>query len=129
MIGIFAAWSESRCKGIAAQLRPRRDAVSAAIHEAVVDAPRYPTEKRAHRFFHLDREDFGYSPAPGRTDDYTIIEISLFECRSAEAKKKLIQLLYERLHAHAGRTLSTSRSRSPTPLATTGGCTGSPAMS
>lgn len=41
------------------------------------------------------KEDFYY--ASGRTDAYTIIEVSMFEGRSAEAKKQLIRLLFERI--------------------------------
>ena len=43
-----------------------------------------------------------YPPAPGRSDDDTIIEISAFEGRSVEAKKLLVALLFERLHREAG---------------------------
>ncbi len=43
----------------------------------------------------MERDDFFY-PA-GRTDCYTIIEISLFEGRTVETKKHLIRLLFERI--------------------------------
>ena len=55
----------------------------------------YPPDKRAHRFFPLDATDFFYPS--GRTDRYTIVEISMFEERSVEAKKQLIRLLFERV--------------------------------
>jgi phenylpyruvate tautomerase PptA (4-oxalocrotonate tautomerase family) len=71
--------------------------LSDIIHACVVDALHYPQDKRAHRFFGLERDDF-YYPA-GRTDKYTIIEISMFEGRSTEAKKRLIRLLFERISA------------------------------
>jgi len=48
----------------------------------------------------MDAANFLY-PA-GRTDRYTIIEISMFEGRSIETKKRLIQLLFERIHAALG---------------------------
>jgi phenylpyruvate tautomerase PptA (4-oxalocrotonate tautomerase family) len=48
----------------------------------------------------LNRGEFFY-PA-GRTERYTIIEISMFEGRSVEAKKALIRLLFERLGAVLG---------------------------
>src|SRR3978361_279053 len=69
--------------------------LSDLIHSCVVDALQYPVEKRFHRFFPLDRSDFYYSH--DRTEKYTIIEISMFEGRSAEAKKLLIRLLFERI--------------------------------
>ena len=65
-----------------------------------MDALQYPADKRAHRFFPLDRSDF-HSPA-GRTDRYTIIEFSMFEGRSVDAKKRLIRLLFERVRSECG---------------------------
>jgi len=61
----------------------------------VVDALSFPQDKRAHRFFPLEAEDF-YYPS-GRTSRYTIAEISMFEARSIETKKNLIRLLFERV--------------------------------
>jgi 4-oxalocrotonate tautomerase family enzyme len=39
---------------------------------------------------------------PGRSERYTIIEISMFEGRSVETKKQLIRLLFERASARLG---------------------------
>ena len=79
--------------------RERLDSIklelSDVIHSCVMDALQYPSDKRAHRFFPLDASDFFY-PA-GRTDRYTIIEFSMIEGRSVEAKKQLIRLLFERV--------------------------------
>jgi phenylpyruvate tautomerase PptA (4-oxalocrotonate tautomerase family) len=86
--------------GIAARLNPIKARLSDAIHESVVEALQYPRDKRAHRFFPLDPSDF-YAPA-GRTDRYTIVEISMFEGRSVEAKKALIRLLFTRVEAACG---------------------------
>ncbi len=80
--------------GLREQLDPRIPAVSEVLHSCVVDALQYPSDKRAHRFFPLDAAEFFY-PA-GRSSQYTIIEISMFEGRSVEAKKKLIRLIFER---------------------------------
>jgi len=87
--------------GVRERLRPRRQAVSDAIHRSVVDALHYPQQKRAHRFLYFEREDYVYPPVPGRSGDYTIIEISLFEGRSVDTKKALIRLLFERLESEA----------------------------
>ena len=81
--------------GIREYLNPIKAELSDIIHSCVVDALSYPANKRAHRFFHLDASDFYYPE--GRTDRYTIIEISMFEGRSVEAKKRLIGLLFERI--------------------------------
>jgi hypothetical protein len=65
-----------------------------------MDALQYPKDKRAHRFIQLDPEEFLY-PA-GRSDRYTIVEFSMFEGRSVEAKKKLIRLMFERFDTRLG---------------------------
>lgn len=75
-------------------LFPIRSKLSDCLHSCVVEALNYPENKRAHRFFHLDEGDFYYPE--GRTQQYTIIEISLFEGRSIEAKKALYQLIFSR---------------------------------
>ena len=87
--------------GLAETLNPVKAKVSAAIHACVVEALRFPPGKRAHRFFPLDKSDFYIPEGQGRTDRYTIIEISMFEGRTPEAKRRLIHLLFEKLHAQA----------------------------
>ncbi len=82
--------------GLRSHLSPITAAVSDVIHSCVVDALQFPLDKRAHRFFPLEPSEFFY-PA-GRTEKYTIIECSMFEGRSVEAKKTLIRLLFERFH-------------------------------
>jgi phenylpyruvate tautomerase PptA (4-oxalocrotonate tautomerase family) len=86
--------------GLREQLDSIKPQLSDVIHSCVMEALQYPIDKRAHRFFPMDRSDF-YSPA-GRTDRYTIIEISMFEGRSVDAKKRLIRLLFERAQAVCG---------------------------
>ena len=88
--------------GIAEQLNPVKARLSDAIHACVVEALRFPTDKRAHRFFPMERSDFYIPSGQGRTDRYTIIEISMFEGRSIEAKKQLIRLLFERIDSEVG---------------------------
>ena len=87
--------SQVKIYGVKDCLNPIKPQLSDVIHSCVVDALQYPVGKRAHRFFPLDKSDF-YYPS-GRTDHYTIIEFSLFEGRSVEAKKLLIRLLFERI--------------------------------
>ena len=87
--------------GRAEQLAPLRDRLSDAIHACVVEALDYPADKRFHRFFPLAAEDFRY-PLGERTERYTVVEISMFEGRSVEAKKKLIRLLFERVRTECG---------------------------
>ena len=100
--------------GLAAHLKPIRSELSDTIHSCVVDALRFPKDKRAQRFFHLDPEDF-YMPA-GRTQAYTIIEISLIEGRSVSAKKRLVRLLFDRIlerHGIAHHDLEINLQESP----------------
>lgn len=78
----------------------RRQELSDAIHGAVVAALDYPAEKRFHRFVGLDTADFVHPEDRG--DDYTIIEVSVFEGRSAEAKRELIRQLFDRIAAEVG---------------------------
>jgi phenylpyruvate tautomerase PptA (4-oxalocrotonate tautomerase family) len=85
--------------GHAAALRPRIRSLSDAIHEAAVSALGLPVAKRFHRFVPLDPDCF-ITP-PDRTRDYTIIEVSLFEGRTAATKKLLITEIY-RTTAAAG---------------------------
>ena len=81
--------------GIGTHLEPIKAKLSDVIHSCVVDALQFPADKRAHRFFPLDPSDFFY-PA-GRTERYTIIEISMFEGRAVETKKALIRAVFERV--------------------------------
>lgn len=87
--------AQTKIYGLRQHLDPIKAELSDAIYSCVIDAFQYPTDKRAHRFFSLDPTDF-YYPA-GRSDRYTIIEFSIFEGRSVEAKKRLIRLLFDRL--------------------------------
>jgi phenylpyruvate tautomerase PptA (4-oxalocrotonate tautomerase family) len=72
-----------------------RESISNAIHTSLMEALSYPLEKRFHRFFPLETEDFVFGL--DRTNRYMILEISMFEGRSVEAKKNLIRLLFANL--------------------------------
>ena len=78
--------------GLRTHLDAAKARMSDVIHECVVAALHYPPDKRFHRFIALDADDFLYGP--GRSEQYTIIEISMFEGRSVEAKKMLIRLIF-----------------------------------
>lgn len=86
--------------GHRSRLTARRQQLSDAIHGAIVAAFDYPPEKRFHRFVGLDDDDFIH-PAD-RGPDYTVIELSLFEGRSEEVKRKVIAELFARVEAEAG---------------------------
>jgi phenylpyruvate tautomerase PptA (4-oxalocrotonate tautomerase family) len=86
--------------GLRDHAAPRREALSSVVHSCLVDALQLPPDKKFQRFILMEREDFIF-PA-GRTDDYIILEISMFEGRSVETKKQLIALLFERVGRELG---------------------------
>lgn len=86
--------------GIKEKLLPIRERLSDVIHECVVDALQFPADKRAHRFFPMDKENW-FAPS-GRSDAYTIIEICMIDGRSVDAKKKLIRLLFDNIRDKVG---------------------------
>ena len=85
---------------LASALSGQRERVSSLIHSCLMEAFALPEDKRFHRFFPLEPEDFIF-PA-GRSARYTILEIHMFGGRSDAAKKRLIQLLFERFRAELG---------------------------
>jgi len=92
--------SQVKVFGLRSHLNPIIPQISDVIHSCVVDALQYPPEKRIHRFFQLDATEFYYPPE--RSERYTIVEFSMFEGRSVEAKKQLIRLLFKRFEEQLG---------------------------
>ncbi len=86
--------------GLKDHLEPIRERLSITIHQCVMQALGLPEDKRAHRFFPLEKENF-YMPG-GRSDAYTILEISMIEGRSLETRKKLVRLLFDRIRDEVG---------------------------
>ncbi len=78
----------------------RQKSLSDIVHGCVVDAFALPKDKRFHRFILLEKTDFFFPE--DRSDRYIIIEISCFEGRSVQTKKKLVRLLFERLDKDMG---------------------------
>jgi 5-carboxymethyl-2-hydroxymuconate isomerase len=89
-----------RTYGIREKLNPLKAQLSDIINSCMVDALAFPEDKRAHRFFPIDAEDF-YFPA-GRTEAYLALEVSMMAGRSEEARKKLLHLLFERIEEGVG---------------------------
>ena len=92
--------SQIKIYGLRPHLTSQRKKLSDTLHSCIVEAFKYPENKRAHRFFYMDEEDFYYPE--GRSTQYTIIEIFLFEGRSIEAKKTLYKLIFERFENELG---------------------------
>lgn len=91
-----------KISGLRDHLAAKRTQLSETVHSCVMDALGLPKDKRAQRFIHLEKDDF-FMPG-GRTNAYTIIEISMIEGRTIETKKKLIRLLFDRIQDQVGIT-------------------------
>ena len=87
--------------GLRKVMDPVKIALSDAIHECVAEALQFPPEKRLQRFFPMDEADFHFGSVD-RTEKYTIIEITMFEGRSVDTIKSLINLLYEKVPQATG---------------------------
>lgn len=96
--------SQVKIYGVKEPLRIIRDRLSDVIHACVVEALQFPQNKRAHRFLYLEPDDF-FMPE-GRSENYIIIEILMIEGRTIETKKKLINLLFERISQQIGLSLA-----------------------
>ncbi|MFD1141989.1 tautomerase family protein [Larkinella insperata] len=96
--------SQVKIYGVKEPLRAIRDRLSDVIHACVVEALHFPPNKRAHRFLYLEAEDF-FMPE-GRSEKYVIIEVLMMEGRTVETKKKLINLLFERISAQIGLSVN-----------------------
>ncbi len=86
--------------GLRSNLNENKNALSKAIHDAVMIALEYPPEKKFHRFISLEQSDYFFPD--DRSEHYIIIEISMFEGRSVEAKKSLIRKLYSNIETQTG---------------------------
>ena len=86
--------------GLEGELTKKRERLSKSIHESLMEAFGLPENKMFHRFIPLQKENFKYHS--DRSSNYTIIELSIFEGRSIEIKKHLINLLYEKISNQAG---------------------------
>lgn len=86
--------------GLRSTLDLHKQGLSQAIHCSVVESLAYPADKQFHRFIGLAPDDFVYPD--DRSENYTIIEISIFAGRSTEAKKALIRALYANIGEACG---------------------------
>lgn len=83
-----------------------KEAVLAAVHEALVAAGVPPTD-RFHRVIALDAEDFRYDPSypdagRPRDADFVMVEILLSVGRSAKVKRQVLADLLARLARDPG---------------------------
>ena len=70
------------------------------VHAALVHALKIPQDDRNQRLHELAPEN--YERRPGRTDKFTLVEITLFLGRSMEAKRSLYAKIVENLGREPG---------------------------
>ena len=92
--------SQIKIYALASTIAQHRNELSHAIHTALVSALQYPEDKKFQRFIALSHDDFIYPE--DRSNNYLIIELSMFEGRSIDSKKALIRQLFENIQAQCG---------------------------
>lgn len=65
------------------------------VHQALVDTLKIPDYDRMQRLYELDKEHFEISS--NRTEDFILIELTIFEGRSFESKKNLYKAIVDNL--------------------------------
>lgn len=70
-------------------------AICDAVHAAMREALLIPEDDRQIRYIEHAPEDF--QVPPGKTEDYTLVKITLFQGRSMDAKRKLYQTVVRNL--------------------------------
>jgi phenylpyruvate tautomerase PptA (4-oxalocrotonate tautomerase family) len=83
-ISIVSVWDANQKKRI-----------SDEIHSALVECFKIPEDDYNHRIFEFDNSDFIRSK--GRSERYTLIEMTVFPGRSRDAKRNLYQSIVKRL--------------------------------
>jgi len=82
-------------------LKAYKIALLQAVHDGLVNALSIPEDDRNQRLYELDDYCFERSPNSGKTEQFTMIELTLFPGRSVRMKKAAIseitRLLGERL--------------------------------
>src|SRR5262245_48813517 len=84
----------SRIEGRRARTSAEVQSLIEALYQAQREALRVPEWDRQIRYVEHEAENFHV--VPGRTDNYLLVEITLFAGRSLEAKRALYRLVVER---------------------------------
>ena len=69
----------------------QKQALLDAAHAALVEALEIPDHDRMQRIVEHTRADFELPP--GRSDDFVLVEVTMFAGRSRQAKRRLYQVL------------------------------------
>ena len=75
-------------------------AVMDGVHRALVDAFAIPEGDRLQRLYELERDAFDLSE--NKSEDFVLIELTVFKGRSADTKKKLFRTIVDNLTAFPG---------------------------
>ncbi|MCQ2483477.1 MAG: tautomerase family protein [Clostridia bacterium] len=70
------------------------------VHSGLIDSLGIEDWDRFQRIIEYDKSD--YETAPAKTDNFMIIELTLFPGRTAEQKRKAIELITDRLCSELG---------------------------
>ena len=77
-----------------------KQAILDGVHHALVEALGIPDSDRFQRLFELPKRNFEHPP--DRTDNVTIIEITMFKGRKLDTKKELYVKIVENLENNPG---------------------------
>ena len=72
-------------------------AIFEGIHQALVKAFKIPDDDRIQRLYEISKENFDVS-----SEDFTLIEITIFEGRSIDAKRLLYSSIVDNLSQNPG---------------------------
>ena len=75
--------------------RAEKDRLLAIVHRAMMDSLKIPERDRQIRIFECEEGDFAYPPEC--SNNYVLIEISMFSGRSMAAKRKLYKNIVDGL--------------------------------
>jgi len=77
-----------------------KKAILDGVHDALVEAIKIPDHDRLQRLHELDKENFEIPPT--KSDNVTLIEITMFKGRSINAKKALYKAIVNNLASNPG---------------------------
>lgn len=77
-----------------------KKAILNGIHSALVEAFKIPDHDRMQRLYELEKDDFEISST--KTENVTLIELTVFKGRSYEAKKNLYSAIVKNLAESPG---------------------------
>jgi phenylpyruvate tautomerase PptA (4-oxalocrotonate tautomerase family) len=89
-----------RIEMIKGKSKEYKKAVLDGVHKSLMDILMIPDHDRYQRIYEFDKEDF--EVRPGKTDQFLVINILMFQGRSTESKKKLYQAIVNHLEENPG---------------------------